>query len=893
MRTVEFNKLINTRGGAKMKTYKNRYILVSVVVAALLFTSALCSAKPIPSPPSNLEAKPKSSSQINLTWTDNSTNETGFKIERGTAAGGPFSNIATTGSNIAAYNDTAGLSACTTYYYRVRAYNATGNSAYSSTAFATTMPTGTVSEKIECLIRQYYLQILDREPDTAGLNFWRNEINHILTLGIYVGEGFQALGRFHFTSPEYVGLNKTDSAFVTDLYETFLQRSPDQAGHDFWVGQLSCLTRGMLITQFAYSDEFKVYMTGTFGADTTRPENNLLNDFYRGFMNRFPDDAGFNAYLAQMRDAQCTGADAVRELSYTIALMFVQSEEYTARNRGNFEYVEDLYNGILRRGADCDGFLYWVNILNGLMSREDVLQYQTDSPEFQGRVDAVIAAGCLPSGVCNQCDQINLTIKVPEKLQNPPKVLMAYLYSAENWIFPPNRPPDGGTSDNYIIDPQIDVDKPLQITVPACTYYRDKCLSGDYYLYVALMQNQVLPPTVQAGDYWWGMQEVQPEPLTLGTGTQQVIDKQIMLVPYALSPIPSISLPVTGQTTCYDTSGNVIACAGTGQDGDIKAGVAWPDPRFTPNADTTITDNLTGLIWAPDANLMKTRDPGWDNDSTAGDGAVIWQHALDYVTKLNSESYLGHQNWRLPNVNELESLVNAEQANNVTWLNSKGFTNFAPTSYWSSTTCSYNTDYAWVVYMYDGYINPDLKSSPIYYVWPVSAGECGSPSDSVICLPKTGQTTSYYNGDDGALERGIAWPNPRFTNPDGTIPVSGDVIVDQLTGLMWTKNANTGGYMTWQQALDYVKSLNIGGYTGWRLPNRKELRSIVDYSRYNSALPQGNPFTNVQIGSYWSSTTEASRTGIAWFVDMYSAYLGIDYKSSNICTWPVRSVTTD
>jgi hypothetical protein len=42
-------------------------------------------------------------------------------------------------------------------------------------------------------------------------------------------------------------------------------------------------------------------------------------------------------------------------------------------------------------------------------------------------------------------------------------------------------------------------------------------------------------------------------------------------------------LPQTGQTTCYNTEGNVIPCAGSGQDGDIRAGVPWPDPRFTVN----------------------------------------------------------------------------------------------------------------------------------------------------------------------------------------------------------------------------------------------------------------------------------------------------------------------
>jgi hypothetical protein len=136
------------------------------------------------------------------------------------------------------------------------------------------------------------------------------------------------------------------------------------------------------------------------------------------------------------------------------------------------------------------------------------------------------------SDICPTCDQVNLTIKVPEKLTVKPKQIMAFLYSAEGWTFPPGRPPDGGTSDDQVIDPDIDIDTPFKLTVPACVYYRDKCLSGDYYLYIALMQTETMPPTMMEGDYWWGMPDVQPEPLKLGTGTQQIIEKEIILVPY-------------------------------------------------------------------------------------------------------------------------------------------------------------------------------------------------------------------------------------------------------------------------------------------------------------------------------------------------------------------------
>jgi hypothetical protein len=253
------------------------------------------------------------------------------------------------------------------------------------------------SGTIRALVREYYLDILDREPDQGGWDYWASEIELIQGLSIYVGEGFQGEAKFFFNSAEYIALNKTDSAFVTNVYAAFLQRPPDQAGLDFWLAQLSAgLTRNMVITQFAYSPEFALYMLNLFGTDTTRPENNLLNDLYRGFLNRFPDNAGYNYWLLQMRIAQCQGPQAVRDLCYQISLLFVGSAEYASRNRNNTEYVEDLYNAILRRGADPAGFQAWVNNLNSGMSRQDVLKFFTDSTEFLTRVNAVIAAGCLP-----------------------------------------------------------------------------------------------------------------------------------------------------------------------------------------------------------------------------------------------------------------------------------------------------------------------------------------------------------------------------------------------------------------------------------------------------------------------------------------------------------------
>ena len=109
-------------------------------------------------------------------------------------------------------------------------------------------------------------------------------------------------------------------------------------------------------------------------------------------------------------------------------------------------------------------------------------------------------------------------------------------------------------------------------------------------------------------------------------------------------------------------------------------------------------------------------------------------------------------------------------------------------------------------------------------------------------VAKTGQTTLSATGDDGDLEKGVAWPSPRFTdNGNGTV-------TDNLTGLIWLKNANADGVKTWANALSYCNSLasglaglSDGSVAGdWRLPNVKELHSLIDYGRWSCSQIQRN-----------------------------------------------------
>jgi hypothetical protein len=153
-------------------------------------------------------------------------------------------------------------------------------------------------------------------------------------------------------------------------------------------------------------------------------------------------------------------------------------------------------------------------------------------------------------------------------------------------------------------------------------------------------------------------------------------------------------------------------------------------------------------------------------------------------------------------------------------------------------------------------------------------------------VPQTGQITSYHEGDDGYLQKGIPWPDQRFTdNENGTV-------TDNLTGLIWLKNANCFGVLTWADALSACNTLTSptcgltdGSVAGdWRLPNRKELESLLDFSD-DVALPFGPPFVNFGI-KYWTSTSWVGQQQ-AWFIE-YNGVVDATLRTVFWSVWPVR-----
>jgi hypothetical protein len=220
-------------------------------------------------------------------------------------------------------------------------------------------------------------------------------------------------------------------------------------------------------------------------------------------------------------------------------------------------------------------------------------------------------------------------------------------------------------------------------------------------------------------------------------------------------------------------------------------------------------------------------------------------------------------------------------------------------------------------------------------VWGLSEEDWGviEGTRPYLPLPKTGQTTCYETtgdydpcdcgstewcpaGQDGDWQMGIDPLTPRFTNNnDGTV-------TDNMTGLIWLQNANCQGTeygSNWFNAMSNVAELNATGemigtdsvrrncgdisnggshQTDWRLPNVREMHSLIDYGVDHPSLTIGHPFENVYSRWYWTSTTHLTYHGNAWFVSMWggrvfhlgknATYHVEDPLNYRLYIWPVR-----
>lgn len=147
------------------------------------------------------------------------------------------------------------------------------------------------------------------------------------------------------------------------------------------------------------------------------------------------------------------------------------------------------------------------------------------------------------------------------------------------------------------------------------------------------------------------------------------------------------------------------------------------------------------------------------------------------------------------------------------------------------------------------------------------------------------ETPCAGSGQDGESLFGRPWPHNRFQ-------VSEETVRDRLTGLVWCRNANINEFpANWENALALIAGMNeeaAFGQRDWRLPNRRELLSLVSYQARKPALADSHPFTDIFLGWYWTSTSAAINPAYAWYIHLEGGRMFYGRKDQEYLFWPVR-----
>ena len=308
-----------------------------------------------------------------------------------------------------------------------------------------------------------------------------------------------------------------------------------------------------------------------------------------------------------------------------------------------------------------------------------------------------------------------------------------------------------------------------------------------------------------------------------------------LLLTLALIPLPRSArsqpygLPKTGQENIYHHP----AENDLGDDGAVQAGYPTGSRRnlaFQDNGDGTVTDLASGLMWQKGNS---------SNQDFAGlSGQMTWEEAFDYVENMNSTSYAGKNDWRLPNIKELASVLNLD-----TWAPASYsiLDGTQASNYWSSTSLQIQGEQKTYCLgfneAYIRYVHPDSTQKQF-----VRAVRSYLPGSGTYGYPKSGQNQVFHQGggydlgDDGVTQSGYPLTGFSYmTNGDGTVRQA-------ATGLIWQQSDSSsqtfGGFsgpLTWEDSFSYIAQMNaqtFAGYNDWRMPNYLELVSLLDFGYF-------------------------------------------------------------
>ncbi|MGB5987361.1 MAG: DUF1566 domain-containing protein [Desulfobacterales bacterium] len=298
----------------------------------------------------------------------------------------------------------------------------------------------------------------------------------------------------------------------------------------------------------------------------------------------------------------------------------------------------------------------------------------------------------------------------------------------------------------------------------------------------------------------------------------------------------------TDQCRCYDALGTEQDCRGSGQDAEFGAGKRDPGLRFFLEGEI-VRDRWTGLRWPRNANLAEF--------------PLTWKEAQAYVESADAAALGGIREWRLPTRGELFSLVSHQQVNPALPAGHP-FENVFPGYYWTGTPCARLPKEAWYIHLGGGRVQRGMKHGS-YMIWPV------------------------------------AGPRNPASPAEGRLRPNGELVVDGLTQRVWLNPAELpGDPLIWSAALQLIKDLNDrrkAGFSDWRLPNIRELASLVDSAKHSPALAAGCAFARLGEG-YWSSTTSVYDPCYAWVLYPRDGAIGVGFKpQADFHLFAVRSDT--
>lgn len=312
-----------------------------------------------------------------------------------------------------------------------------------------------------------------------------------------------------------------------------------------------------------------------------------------------------------------------------------------------------------------------------------------------------------------------------------------------------------------------------------------------------------------------------------------------------------LSYPIvdTNQTACVVSPDTLSTCPlkgeeSFGQDAQYKGLTA----SYSKNEDGTVTDNNTQLIWA------QSIDTNGDGKITIKD-KMTYENALKYARQLR---LAGHDDWRIPSIKELYSLMMFD-GQDPSGIRGKGEYSLIP----------------FIDNSYFGYNSGDIKAGERL----IDAQYLSSTK--YVSLTMRGDSSVFgVNFIDGRIKGyGLTMPDGAekyfyilpvrgnyFYGTNKLVDNSDNTISDKATGLTWQRGDSERG-MDWPSALAYCEDLTLAGNIDWRLPNVKELQSIVDYSRSPDTTSSAsidslfeasriiNEAQEIDYANYWSSTT--------------------------------------